>query len=161
MHRPEPMDYMAMAESLASGKGAARRPKQFDLRRAIGATYYALFHSLCLNNADLLVGKAVAGRSSSAWRQAYRAVNHGAARTACENLGVMEKFPREIQDFGNEFVDAQHRRHSADYDPKPVYDRYSVLENIVNATTVIQDFMKAPIKDRRAFAVWVTMPNRK
>ena len=160
MHRPEPMDYIAMATRFAKGEGSTR-PRQFDLRRAVSITYYALFHAMCLNNADLLVGKASTNRSAPAWRQAYRAANHGMVRAACENQGVMERFPREIQLFGYEFVDAQRRRHSADYDPEPVYSRSLVLEDIDTVTTVIEDFKKAPVKDRRAFAAWVTLPYRK
>lgn len=161
MHRPDPMDFIAMASSLAAGRGAAARPKQFDLRRAVSATYYALFHTICLNNADLLIGKTSANRSSPAWRQTYRAASHGAARSACEKLEVMNLFPQEIREFGFEFAEAQARRHAADYDPGAVFDRLFVLEQIDNATTAIQDFRKAPVKDLRAFAAWVIFPNRR
>ena len=99
--------------------GGSRRPRQSDLRRAVSTTYYALFHQICRNNADLLIGGKSANRSDPAWRQAYRSVNHGHTRKACGNRTVMSRFPTEIEDFAYEFVQAQIKRHDADYNPLP------------------------------------------
>lgn len=72
----------------------------------------------------------------------------------------MKKFPKEIEDFGNEFVQAQIKRHSADYDPNGTYTRFDVISDIEAAELAIKELSKAPVKDRRAFAAWVTMSNR-
>lgn len=72
----------------------------------------------------------------------------------------MCKFPRDIEDFGNEFVKAQLKRHDADYDPKPRFKRSEILKDINAAEDAIKRFSKTPIKDRRAFAVWVTLQKR-
>ena len=70
---------LAIAESLASGSvGSQRgRPRQADLRRAISTAYYALFHTLAGNCANLLVGGRASTRTRQAWRQLYRALDHG------------------------------------------------------------------------------------
>lgn len=96
----------------------------------------------------------------SAWLQAYRTVEHKAAKNACKNQQIMKKFPKEIEDFGNELVQLQVKRHSADYDPTANFFRTEVLSDINSAENAIRDFAKADIKDRRAFAAWVTMSNR-
>jgi hypothetical protein len=115
---------------------------------------------MCKNCADLLIGGTSSKRSHNAWCQAYRSVNHGAAKKACKNQNVMKKFPKEIEDFGNEFVQSQIKRHSADYDPNGTYTRFDVMSDIDAAELAIKELSKANVKDRRAFAAWVTMSNR-
>ncbi|MFQ6550710.1 hypothetical protein AAD018_000020 [Aestuariibius insulae] len=73
----------------------------------------------------------------------------------------MKKFPKEIEDFGNAFVTAQIKRHSADYDPEYRILRSEVLADIDSAGEAIRAFKKCSIKSRRAFAAWVTLTNRK
>ena len=59
-----------------------RRPSQANLRRALSTAYYAVFHCLAATAADALMGK---GRND-AWHQTYRALEHGSARRACDNI---------------------------------------------------------------------------
>ena len=61
----KPEDLIRIAESLASGRAGnlAGRPRQAELRRAVSAAYYALFHTLANSCADLLVGTMSANRS--------------------------------------------------------------------------------------------------
>jgi len=74
----------------------------------------------------------------------------------------MSKFPKEIQDFANQFQAMQIRRHEADYDPTKTYFKSAVENFIAEAEGAMKDFKKAKIKDRRAFAVWVLFkPPRK
>ncbi len=47
-------DLLEQAGRLANS--GALKPKQVDLRRAVSAAYYAVFHSFCRNCADTLVG---------------------------------------------------------------------------------------------------------
>ncbi|MDM7971038.1 MAG: hypothetical protein QUV10_15600 [Paracoccaceae bacterium] len=74
---------------------------------------------------------------------------------------MMKKFPKEIEDFGNEFVQAQIKRHAADYDPTAAFSRSDVLNDIDAAEFAIKNLTRASVKDRRAFAAWVTMSNRR
>ncbi|MCY4260578.1 MAG: hypothetical protein OXC91_09990 [Rhodobacteraceae bacterium] len=66
------------------------KPKQANLKRALSTAYYALFHALCLNCADSLVGSAGADRSQRAWQQAYRSVEHSHARKQCTRNDMSE-----------------------------------------------------------------------
>lgn len=87
-------------------------------------------------------------------------MDHRAAKEACKNSAMISKFPREIEDFANMFVTMQIKRHAADYDPTSQFTKSAVAQDIVDAETVIQDFSRAPIKDRRAFAAYVLFRTR-
>ena len=110
--------------------------------------------------ADLLVGGPGATRSEPAWAQVYRALEHGATKSACKNHKVIKKFPREIEDFANAFVTMQAKRHKADYDPSEKLYKSSVRLDIANAKDVIERFQKSPVKGRRAFAAYVLFKTR-
>ena len=124
------------------------RPRQSDLKRAVSTAYYAMFHALCRNSADCLVGTAGADRSEPAWRQMYRSIEHGFAKAQCGNKQVVKRFPSGIQAFAANFVELQKKRHEADYDPASQYK------------LGIKRLGEAPMKDRRAFAVWVAVKAR-
>jgi hypothetical protein len=131
-----------------------------NLRRATSSAYDALFHCLARSCADLLVGGAGADRSKHAWKQVYRAVEHGAARKACEDGGVITRFPRPIEDFANAFVLLQSKRHAADYDPSGGFTKSDVTQDVATAAQVIGEFASAPVKDRRAFCTFVLFKKR-
>ena len=153
----QPSDLIDTALLLVEGRGRKGKPRQADLKRAMSTAYYAMFHALCRNCADSVVGKRKSLRSQSAWLQAYRAVNHGHAKGQCSNMG---KFPKDIQSFAASFVILQEKRHQADYDPVHKLKRADVLTQIRTAKLFIKKLKESPIKDRRAFAVWTVMQNR-
>jgi uncharacterized protein (UPF0332 family) len=154
-----PLDLIKTARKLV-GTGVTRRPRQSDLKRAVSTAYYAMFHALCRNCADCLIGGTNSDRSAPAWRQAYRAVEHGFAKKQCARKGVISKFPKEIEDFAAQFKTLQEKRHSADYDPASRFNRSDVETAIDTAELAIKKFQKAQRKDRRAFAAWTAMKNR-
>lgn len=130
------------------------RPRQSNLHRAVSSTYYAMFHTLAMNCANLLVGGSGADRSTPAWRQVYRALNHGFVKKACQSKNL-EKFPQEIQDFANMFCQMQVKRYVSDYDPQAKIAKSSVSIDIDAVEAAINDFSNVPIKDRRAFAALI------
>jgi len=142
---------------LISGKG---KPTQVNLRRAASSTYYALYHCLARNSADLLVGGSGADRSKPAWAQVYRAVNHGQAKEACKNGKMIQKFPKEVEDFANLFVAMQAKRHSADYDPFAKFIKSEVVQDIATVRRAVADFQAVPTKDRRAFCTYLLFKSR-
>ena len=81
----KPDDFVKTARSLVGQQGAGR-PRETDLRRAVSTAYYGLFHCVASSGADLLVGGKQADRSERAWRQAYRALNHGQAKNRCREI---------------------------------------------------------------------------
>ena len=152
-----PDDLIRIAEHLASGgvRGRIGRPVQAELRRAVSATYYALFHALSRCCANMLVGATPASRSQQAWRQVYRALEHGHAKNQCSNWNILSRFPYQIQEFGRLFVAMQRQRQDADYDPYGQFFRSDVLGFIDQAKKVLPEFADTDTRDQRAFAVHV------
>lgn len=105
------------------------------------------------------MGGEGAAKSKHAWRQTYRALDHGAAANACRN-NVLSKFPKDIEDFGNAFVAMQDKRHRADYDPHASFTKSEVLNDIALVVKAITDFEKCDMKDRRAFCAFVLFKRR-
>ena len=157
-----PDDLLNIAENLASGRIGPRlgRPRQAELRRAISAAYYALFHTLAINSADLLVGNRSSTRTRQAWRQMYRALDHGRVKRQCTKQ-MITKFPQEIQKFADHFVTMQAQRHMADYDPFEQFSRSIVAQLLEETKSTIADFEKVDSDDRRAFAVFVLFDLRR
>ena len=149
-------DFMAIARDLAARSGNDT-PGQAGLRRAVSAAYYALFHCLANCCADLLVGSSGSDRSEPAWIQTYRALQHGTARARCNNLGMIQRFPVEIQEFAQQFTFMQRKREDADYDPSLILAYAEVIADIERTEQRIARFNSVPDKDRRAFAVYILL----
>ena len=125
--------------------------------RAISTAYYAMFHCLANCCADTLVGGSGSDRSDPAWRQTYRALEHGTIRQRFGRSVIISRFPIEIQDFAKKFVDMQEKRHKADYDPEAAFSKLTVRRDLELVKRRIEMFNQAPLKDRRAFAVYVLL----
>ena len=52
------------------------RPRQELLKAAVNRAYYAMFHALCQNNADALVGRSTDATTRLAWTRTYRSLDH-------------------------------------------------------------------------------------
>lgn len=66
-----------------------------------------------------------------------------------------QEISKDIEDFGNTFIELQVKRHKADYDPFQKYYKSNVDADIDRAEYVIDRFERAPARDRRAFAAFV------
>ena len=155
-----PRDLIRIAKQLASGAVGGRRgrPRQTELRRAVSAAYYALFHALALSCANLLSGT---DRSRPSWEQIYRGLEHGHARNQCNDQSGMTAFPVDIRYFGRRFVYTQGLRQHADYLPDASYSRRWVMQLIDETETALSSFENATNADRRAFAIHVLMRRRR
>ena len=151
-----PNDLIATARELAGVMGGPL-PRQTNLRRAVSTTYYALFHCLAENCADMLIGPGGTDRRESAWQQAYRALQHGTLRARCDNGPMMRTFPIEIQRLGDQIIYMQPKRERADYDPSEAPEQAVVILDIEETEQCITQFRQAPERDRRAFAVYVLL----
>lgn len=158
----DPSHLIAIARGLAGGAigGGLGRPRQADLRRALSAAYYAMFHALARCCADTLVGATPASRSQSAWTQTYRALEHGYARNQCIRAAKNDEFPQAVRDFSERFARMQRLRQMADYAPDSDFSRSVVLQLVADAEGDIADFDSVPAADRRAFSVYVLMRMR-
>lgn len=104
----------------------AGAPRQVDVRRAISAAYYGVFHATVTAVADHFVG--VAKRKSAQYGLVYRSIDHATLRSLCEKAtrppGTKYKshllngsFGSNIPYFAAAVIELQEKRHSADYDP--------------------------------------------
>ena len=142
----KPLELIEAARVLAeSGPGD---PTQARLRRAVSTAYYAVFHCLAATAADLFIGPT----RGPAWHRAYRALEHGGARRACQER-TMREFPPEVHGFAEAFVTLQKARQQADYAlDMDDYQESDVLGYIASAELAIGQFEKADIEARRGFA---------
>ena len=154
----QPLDFTRAARDLVDSAGRGR-PREVNLRRAVSTTYYALFHCLADCCANMLAGNAQDNRSSLAWLQTYRALQHTTARRRCLRATI-NRFPSEIRNFAKLFVSTQMKRHSADYDPDVTFIKSDVIQDIDEVEDTIKRFNKAPRADRRAFAIYVLLDIR-
>jgi hypothetical protein len=125
------------------------RPKQANLRRAVSAAYYALFHLLTSDASALYAEEfGLAARIN-------RTFNHGDMKKVSQIIGN-HKLPKALQPPGggyltppdlktvaDTFVDLQLARHEADYDVSRTFRRKEALDFIELA--------------RRAFQAWGTV----
>lgn len=150
-------DLIATARRLA--KASPRRPRQADLKRAVSTAYYALFHALAKNGADLLVGVG-AKRPEKAWTQVYRALNHGDAKKVCTNKDILRGISPSLRGCAGAFVELQEARHKADYDPGHRISRAEALARIDQAEQAVRDLREAPRQERFEFATVILFKAR-
>ena len=149
-----PRDLIETARGLT--ELSPRRPSQANLRRALSTAYYAVFHCLAATVADTLMGKS----RNDAWYQTYRALEHGSARMACQNMQAMQGFPPEIRNFAKAFIALQRVRHQADYALDGRYYKPDVLAVIEAAEMAIAWLEGADLRHRRRFAAHVLFKRR-
>lgn len=143
------------------GRPSSGPTRQVDIRRAISAAYYGLFHATLAGAADLFVG--VTKRSSNLYALAYRSVDHGSFRDLCfeaRKTQLPQKyrqyvtagaFGANIQDFAGAAIDLQEKRHSADYDPSIRVKISDAILAIKTARDALVRFNAADSDQREAF----------
>jgi len=96
-----------------------------DLRRAISAAYYAVFHATLAAAADHYVGAA--NRATSQYTLAYRSVDHRELRELCSRVSAPPGrlaqyvpaggFDVDIKAYAQALLELQEKRLDADYNP--------------------------------------------
>jgi len=147
----------------------AGRPRQADIRRAISAAYYAIFHAIITAAADQFVG--VTNRGEPRYGLVYRSVDHGWLRKVCEEVRkptLSSRFSRyapagfgaNIVTFAAAMVDLQEKRHSADYDVMARIDRSDATFAIHTARVALSRFSGASAAERIALLSFLLFPPR-
>lgn len=154
----KPADLVAHAERLEAA--AKRKPHQADLRRAVIAAYYALFHAVAAAAADTLIGTTVSHRAGPIWSRVYRSLEHGFAKAQCQVKVPASQIPASLRDVADAFVQLQELRHEADYDPKASFLRSDVVAHIRLARTAVAQLEGASTADRRTFASWLIFKSK-
>ena len=121
------------------------------LKRAVSTAYYAMFHALCVSNADALVGASPTGDDFDLWVQTFRALDHGQAKNRLFAYRQQSSVT-EIHDLASLFGRLQADRLDADYNPRSVFTRSQVIGLIDLAEAVIDAFANIPARQRRLLA---------
>ncbi|MFY9727559.1 MAG: hypothetical protein WB579_19305 [Bryobacteraceae bacterium] len=117
-------------------------PQQVDLRRAVSAAYYALFH--------LLTTEAAQNWKHQNQRNRFaRMFDHGRMKACSSKISarVLPADPAEIliakdlKRVADSFVRLQQDRHTADYDNSKVWSRTEVWEKIDDVQTAMTAWM--------------------
>lgn len=148
------------AESLCVAPPAGS-PRQVDLRRAISAAYYGMFHFVARAAADEFVGRV--RRREVRYSLVYRGLDHRRLRDLCVDLAKTSP-PRKlapflppngigpgIQVFASGLVDMQDKRHDADYDPLVRFNTAEAHLAIATARSAIARFERASATRQKAF----------
>jgi hypothetical protein len=133
------------------------RPRQADLRRAISATYYALFHAIIADFADRLVGRD--DRDTPQYALIYRSVLHRDLSGLCkkivkDNLTGYEPeggFSPALLAVANALISLQEKRHSADYDPLYSVRASEAALTVDEGRTAVAHWRDVPEEQRRLF----------
>jgi hypothetical protein len=118
-------------------------PKQVDLRRAVSAAYYGLFH--------LFTTEAAQNWKNRSQRDRFaRMFDHGHMKT-CSSRVSSRPLPidaaeipiaTDLKIIADSFVKLQQARHTADYDNSKVWSRTQVWETIAQAEDAIAAWSK-------------------
>ena len=171
-------DLLSQAEQLATID--ARKPKQANLRRAVSAAYYAVFHYLVHEACCLQIGTK---HGQAVYRQTLgRAYTHTVMKQCCMSFGggtlkeIVRRalpvdalgnyvIPTQIRKIASLFCDLQDLRHLADYDLTARFSRFDVLTLTEQAKTAIEQFGSLPASDDKSFFLaclwaWKELSNR-
>lgn len=164
---PEHLFEQALKLSAAPPAGA---PRQTDLRRAISAAYYAVFHTASTAAADEFVG--ITNRTSPEYALVYRSIEHRNLRELSEE--VLKAQPRakyakflpkagfdaQIKSFATAVIELQEKRHTADYDPQLRVRRSDALLAIGTARAAVDALGRAGNGERKAYLTLLLFPPR-
>jgi uncharacterized protein (UPF0332 family) len=146
---PDPEELLRQAETLAGNPTAT----QVDLRRAISAAYYAVFHFCSTAAADLILGASA--RSSPSYTLVYRSIDHSRFRAVSKQLSGSPITPvggfGKIEDFAPLAASLNEQRSSADYDPSKSYTVAEVKVVISQAREAITWFRSCTQEQQEAF----------
>ena len=145
---------MGLAEDLLSQASHLaeldqRRPKQANLRRAVSASYYALFHLLVAEAVQKMVPVQPRGLMS----KASRSFQHGEMREVCNRFRtatepawltalIGSNISPDLKEGARFFIELQDARHSADYDPGFRLSRTGALDLVRSAEEAFRSWAK-------------------
>jgi uncharacterized protein (UPF0332 family) len=145
-------------------------PRQVDLRRAISAAYYGVFHYVVRAAADEVVG--ITQRASPRYTLVYRSADYRALRDLCteakkqqlsaryHRYAPQNGFGANVQAFATAVVELQEKRHSADYDPSVRVRTSDARLAIATARSAVRRFENAPATQRKSFLTLLLFPPR-
>jgi hypothetical protein len=151
------------------GELSGGRPRQVDLRRALSAAYYGVFHFCLTMAADEIVG--VSRRSTRRYALVYRSIDHRALRELCKEAAksslsskITSYLPRgfdpHVKAFAAAVLDLQELRVLADYDPQVRFRTSDARLAVALGRKCIQIFQQAVQENQRTFLTLLVCPPR-
>jgi hypothetical protein len=159
-------DLLEQARHLAGRE--PMRPRQASLRRAISASYYALFHFLGAECAKI----SAPVRPMGLRVQVRRALVHADMKSLCrqfagrtglsEHLRLLVTLPFEpgLIALARRFLELQEARHAADYDLARSFTRFQVLDMIRGVQSVFDDWSRVRATPNAAVFLTALLLNR-
>jgi uncharacterized protein (UPF0332 family) len=154
---PDPHRVLDQADALITS-----HRDETDLRRAVSAAYYALFHYVLRAAADLTIGAA--SRGAPRYNLAYCSVDHVRLKNLRDQLRgprpqdvILPYAPPPPAYFGNVAVfvrlaaNLQLARHYADYHPTVQFDQVRASQAVEDARIAIKAFEDSTDEQREAF----------
>lgn len=160
----QPLAPIDWRQLLATGRATlipqppATQPDPAAVRRAISTAYYAAFHALSANNAEVLVGAASDQLTADAWIQIYRGLNHNQARVQLQQNRA--RLSVDAQVFAKLFADLQDERHSADYNPVATFTAEAATNWLDKTEASITNFLQTSRSERAAIAALTLIRTR-
>lgn len=146
-------------QAVALATRGVGRPRQTDLRRAVSAAYYAVFHQLTQDAARRVAA------DPKLRRLVARQLDHGTMKALSKLFGdgtppgslreLVPTVPDPLRDVANLFVLLQQARHTADYDLRAATDlnRQEALNLVEQARAALQ--LWATVRDTPAGEVFL------
>ncbi|NJK32992.1 MAG: hypothetical protein HC927_11600 [Deltaproteobacteria bacterium] len=155
-----PVTLLEHAQSLVE-QDERGRPRQADLRRAVSAAYYAVFHEVCIQAGQLTLGKNQL--ASPIGIAARRSIEHATVRRACLILNDTSQLSKLRTDHDNKtptswakttttILTLQEARTNADYDLSQGSNlkQAAASQHIADARTVLNALRATPTSDLEA-----------
>jgi uncharacterized protein (UPF0332 family) len=146
---------------LRASSGGSKAPSEEDLRRAISAAYYAVFHTVVGATADLF--SRFADPTKSIHERVYRKPEHKDLKNClnkykdlCRAKGV--KPDQQIENFAIGFKDLYEKRQDADYKTTVLITLNEAETSIDLAREAIKNFHAAKKGDRNVFLSVIVFP---
>jgi uncharacterized protein (UPF0332 family) len=159
---PHPEQLFEQADTLATRPEA----RQTDLRRAISAAYYGLFHFALTAAADMVVGADK--RETSRYSLVYRSVDHSRLRTLSTQLSTTKPgvplVPSagfgKIADFARVAGNLHELRNLADYEPAHDFTAEEAELAISDARQAVKWFQESTAEQQEAFLALLLFKSR-
>jgi uncharacterized protein (UPF0332 family) len=135
------LDLLKQASGLINQNSG--NPTQADLRRAVSAAYYALFH--------FLISETIAHWRLDSSRDALgRMFEHSVMKKASRKISDDKLYPfagenptvvQKLRSVARVFVELQDQRHVADYDNTRIWTDTEALEQVEKAVKAFNDWL--------------------
>lgn len=161
---------LRQADELGYRQAGPGQPRNSNLRRAVSAAYYALFHA---------IGWAIANQllpAGSLKEQAglTRSVDHGALRKVCGWVAKAEAPPQHVADLvsvvrgdtvivdlAEALLELREKRHAADYDHLADFSKEAVLNLVDSARSAVMSLEQAQAAGSATLARFLTLVSLK